>query len=71
MMDDSKTYQFWLITFNIFLISFYVTGWTGHDGTECGVTCPTTCGADDLNCFGGEDANGCSMPNFCIPMKGG
>ena len=24
-----------------------------------------------MTCWGGKDANECTMPDFCIPMKGG
>jgi hypothetical protein len=72
LMNLSKTDQFWLnIIFNIFLISFYVTGGVGYDGQDCGVTCPIKCGVDDITCYGGEDENGCPIPDTCMPTKGG
>ena len=24
-----------------------------------------------MSCWGGKDANDCTMPDFCVPMKGG
>ena len=33
--------------------------------------CPQTCGPEDMSCWGGKDANDCTMPDYCIPMKGG
>ena len=28
------------------------------------------CGPEDMMCPGGMDANGCPMPELCMPMKG-
>ena len=32
---------------------------------------PPDCGEDSMPCPGGMDGNGCMMPDFCIPTKGG
>ena len=36
----------------------------------CPVTCPTPCGPGEMRCSGGMDANGCMMPDTCIPAFG-
>ena len=36
----------------------------------CPVTCPTPCGPGEMRCYGGIDANGCNMPDTCIPAYG-
>merc|ERR1739846_138131 len=41
-----------------------------NDGNECPIQCPMDCGKDMMNCPGG-DANGCIMPDTCMPTKGG
>ena len=28
------------------------------------------CDEYSMSCYGGEDANGCTMPDFCAPSKG-
>merc|ERR550539_2381818 len=34
--------------------------------------CPTKCnGAEETQCYGGRDSNGCMQPEFCWPYKGG
>merc|ERR1711963_1216417 len=55
----------------------------GKDGFECPSMCPTNCGMDcpgfcpstcsneEMMCPGGSDDNGCIMPDFCVPSKGG
>merc|ERR1719266_2924179 len=45
-------------------------GPVGNDGNECAVTCPMDCGKDMMNCPGFNDANGCKMPDTCMPTKG-
>ena len=50
---------------------FFFSGAIGNDGNECPVMCPTKCDGDDMYCPGGEDGNGCMMPDNCMPMKGG
>ena len=42
----------------------------GKDGIECPAHCPVNCGMDSMMCQGGEDPNGCRMPEFCVPSKG-
>lgn len=42
----------------------------GKDGTECPIFCPTVCGPEEVQCWGGEDPNGCPMSDTCVPMKG-
>ena len=42
----------------------------GKDGMECQAFCPTKCGAEDMVCPGGQDWNGCQMPDMCMPSKG-
>ena len=32
---------------------------------------PANCGPEDMPCWGGEDENGCMMPDSCMPTKGG
>jgi hypothetical protein len=32
---------------------------------------PVECGKDMMNCPGGDDGNGCMMPDTCMPTKGG
>ena len=34
------------------------------------MTCPQKCGPEEMSCWGGKDPNECTMPDFCIPMKG-
>ena len=46
-------------------------GAPGQDGYECPGVCPTKCGPDDMQCYGGKDNYGCEVPDFCTPMKGG
>ena len=29
------------------------------------------CGKDMMSCHGGDDGNGCMMPDTCMPTKGG
>lgn len=50
--------------------------WTGNwctpEGTECPVICPEVeypqCNWEtEWSCWGGEDANGCHLPDYCIP----
>ena len=47
-----------------------ISGPVGNDGNECPVTCPTRCGNEDMYCPGGDDGNGCMMPDTCVPKKG-
>ena len=42
----------------------------GKDGIECPAHCPANCGMEEMMCPGGEDPNGCMMPESCIPSKG-
>ena len=42
----------------------------GKDGMECPAHCPVNCGMEEMMCPGGEDPNGCMMPETCIPSKG-
>ena len=42
----------------------------GEDGVECPSFCPVNCGMDEMVCNGGDDANGCMQPEYCIPSKG-
>ena len=37
---------------------------------ECPGHCPANCRMEEMMCTGGEDPNGCIMPEFCIPSKG-
>ena len=62
-------YGFYHIT--IILITPLLPGAPALDGSECPAFCPTKCGPDEMHCWGGEDMNGCQMPDFCTPMKGG
>ena len=34
---------------------------------NCPYNCPIICGRKEKECWGGVDANGCGMPNFCYP----
>ena len=45
-------------------------GGLGHDGMECPVSCPMTCGVEEMPCYGGSDYNGCPYGDFCWPTKG-
>ena len=45
-------------------------GLVDNDGYECPIQCPMNCGQDEMSCPGG-DANGCMIPDFCMPLKGG
>jgi len=38
--------------------------------TECAEHCPVNCGQDEMFCQGGQGADGCAMPDLCIPNKG-
>ena len=52
-------------------LTFYeLLGPLDNDGNECPIQCPMNCGKDTMSCPGG-DANGCMMPDFCMPLKGG
>ena len=42
----------------------------GNDGMECPAFCPNKCGPEDMICPGGQDWNGCQMPDMCMPSKG-
>ena len=42
----------------------------GKDGMECAAYCPANCDAEQMMCPGGEDNNGCTMPETCMPSKG-
>ena len=37
---------------------------------DCRDPVPVKCGPEEMSCWGGEE-NGCMMPDFCWPMKGG
>ena len=37
---------------------------------ECPGHCPANCRMEEMMCPGGEDPNGCMMPETCIPSKG-
>ena len=39
--------------------------------TECPFHCPIACAETEMQCFGGMDANGCMMPDMCVPSKDG
>ena len=39
--------------------------------TDCPTIEPFRCPYDEVNCPGGFDSQGCSMPDVCIPAKGG
>ena len=41
-----------------------------NNGYECPVNCPAICGKDMINCPGGQEGNGCMMPDFCISSFG-
>ena len=41
-----------------------------NNGFECPVLCPASCGKDMMNCAGGDDGNGCMIPDFCISSMG-
>ena len=38
--------------------------------SACPEMAPVECGADEFNCPGGMDAEGCMMPDLCVPSKG-
>ena len=59
------------IVLPIILITPLLPGAPGQDGYECPGVCPTKCGPDDMQCYGGKDNYGCEVPDFCTPMKGG
>ena len=42
-----------------------------NNGFECPGLCPMFCGKDEISCPGGDDGNGCMMPDTCMPTKGG
>ena len=43
----------------------------GEDGAVCPAMCPAVCDYTvDKHCPGGVDANGCPMPDTCMPMTG-
>ena len=38
---------------------------------ECAAYCPANCDdAEQMMCPGGEDNNGCMMPETCMPSRG-
>ena len=38
---------------------------------DCPVSCPMNCGKDMMNCPGGDDGNGCMLPDTCMSTVGG
>ena len=42
----------------------------GNNGGVCQVACPVACSEDQMSCDGGFDANGCQLPNTCVPNQG-
>ena len=57
---------------SIFILVNFVPylGPMGKDGMECPAYCPANCGMEEMMCPGGEDPNGCMMPESCMPSKG-
>ena len=52
-------------------LTFYkLLGPLDNNGLECPVSCPLNCASWEMSCPGGDDGNGCMMPDSCIPMKG-
>ena len=37
--------------------------------TKCPFHCPTMCAETEMHCYGGSDANGCMMPDICVPSQ--
>ena len=57
----------------IYLCLLKCAGSIGNDGNECPVVCPQM-GCDlsqDMNCYGGMDANGCQLEGTCQSNTGG
>ena len=52
-------------------LTFYDLLGLDNNGFECPGYCPMFCGKDNMNCPGGDDGNGCMMPDTCMPTKGG
>ena len=44
--------------------------WTLVFAQECPTITPVTCGSEEITCPGGYDAEGCNMPNTCMPWTG-
>merc|ERR1712226_261212 len=45
-------------------------GHLDNNGYECPVHCPASCGKDMMSCVGGDEGNGCMIPDFCISTIG-
>ena len=61
-----------LIWYFFDIFTFYgLLGPLDNNGYECPVSCPMNCPMKDMiNCPGGDDGNGCEMPEFCISSIG-
>ena len=55
---------------SLYFFKISLSGPMGEDGVECPSFCPVNCGMDEMVCNGGDDANGCMQPEYCIPSKG-
>ena len=63
-----------LICYFFDIFAFYgLLGPLDNNGYECPVSCPMNCPMIKdgmMNCPGGDDGNGCEMPEFCISSIG-
>ena len=51
-------------------ILLFTIGPISYNGDVCPVVCPAACGAGQMNCYVGMDANGCVMSDTCAPING-
>ena len=61
-----------LICYFFDIFTFYgFLGPLDNNGYECPVSCPMNCPMKDMmKCPGGDDGNGCEMPEYCISSYG-
>ena len=69
--------QLWYLIISLIYVLFHnstfyeLLGPLDNNGFECPVVCPIDCGKDMMNCPGGDDGNGCMMPDTCMPFDTG
>ena len=72
--DSCQNFLKILVLFVFFFnisISYGSQGPLDINGYECPVQCPTHCPMKDMmQCPGGDDGNGCEMPDVCISSNG-
>ena len=63
-----------LIQYFLNIFTFYgLKGPLDNNGYECPASCPMNCPMVKdgmINCPGGDDGNGCMMPDYCMSSEG-